>query len=53
MNSYKIKVGLKGLNGKINRVFIVNDNITLDDLCTAIIRSMDGYLGHLYCLMYD
>lgn len=50
--NYKIKVTLKGYEKLIKRTFIVNDNLKIDDLCTAIITSMNGNLDHLYALKY-
>lgn len=50
--NYKIKVTLKGLEKQIKRVFVINDNVKINDFCKAVIMSMNGYLGHLYTLKY-
>lgn len=50
--NYKIKVTLKGFEKQIKRVFIINDNVKINDFCKAIITSMNGYLEHLYTLKY-
>lgn len=50
--NYKIKVTLKGLEKQIKRVFVINDNVKINDFCKAVIMSMNGYLEHLYTLKY-
>lgn len=50
--NYKIRVSLKGFEKKIKRTFIINDDVTIDHFCQAIITSMNGYLEHLYVLKY-
>lgn len=50
---YKIKVTLKGLEKKIKRTLLINDNVKIDTFCRAIIVSMNGDLSHSYELYYD
>ena len=46
--NYKIKVTLKGFEKQIKRVFIINDNVKINDFCKAIITSMNGYRTFIY-----
>lgn len=52
LNRYEVKVSLKNLEKKINRMFLINDNVKITDFCKAIITSMNGDLSHLYVLKY-
>lgn len=49
---YKLKVELEKFEKQINRTFIVNDNLKINDFCKAIITSMNGFLEHLYELKH-
>lgn len=49
----ELNVTLEGLEDKINRQIIVNDNISLIDLCEYIIISMNGNKIPIYNLDYN
>lgn len=50
--NYKIRVKLKGLEKKIKRTFLVNDNMKINDFCYGVISSMNGDLFHMFMLDY-
>lgn len=52
IKSYELKVVLKGFEKIIYRKFAINSTLKIDDLCKAIIVSMNGDLEHLYELKH-
>lgn len=48
IKNYELKVVLKGFEKIIYRKFAINSTLKIDDLCKAIIVSMNGDLEHLY-----
>lgn len=52
VKSYELKVVLKGFEKLIYRKFLISSTLKIDDLCKAIIVSMNGDLDHLYELKY-
>lgn len=48
----KMKVSLGGYKKKINRIIEVNDKMTLEDFCEAVVISMNGLLEHAYMIKH-
>lgn len=48
--SYIINIALEGFNTEIKRKIIINNNITIGDLCRKVVLTMNRDLSHCYSL---
>lgn len=49
----KAEIFLKGLKKSINRIALINSNMTLEDFCRYVIVSMNGNCKHLFQLILN
>ncbi len=49
----EMKVSLKEFEKEINRIVVVNDDMTIRKFCEAVVESMNGWLEHLYILTHN